>query len=219
MKNTLYVCLIALSALLLTACGDDNNLVGPAAAPTTAQLLVRKWIFASVSVATNAKTYAVPTKVTDGQLTGSNPLTFLKDGTVTSLDSAGKVITGKWTLTDKKLTLSDPRSATATTSYTIVTISTTDMQLSSNAVDVTKDRKAGDTKYYGPTDIAEEFISLIFGLAFGGVTTNYTRDEVGLGFLITSFLATTDKANGGTVDFTKEPPIKTVQYIINAKAQ
>jgi hypothetical protein len=227
MKNTLYVCLIALSALLLTACGDDNNLTGP---PSTADLLTRKWLFTNVSVitnpssvttspssaTTNSRTYAIPAQTTGGLVVGnSSPITFLKDGTYTTIDS-GKVVTDKWTLTDKKLTLIDTKNPKNSNSLTIVSISATDMVLGSTVVDVTKDRKPGDTKFYGPTDIVAAFFSFGFG---GTPATTYTQDEATIALLSAFFLTALEKDNGGTIDFKKEPAIKTIQFVINAKAQ
>jgi hypothetical protein len=217
MKINNYLLLIPLFALLLAGCGDES-LTPATTATTTADLLVRKWVFNDISVKTNAKTYVIPSGVNDILLEGGRPVTFLKNGTYTVPDSTGKLVTSKWTLVDKKLTLTDADNPSQPTSFTIANISATDLTLATQSVDVTKDRKAGDTKFYGPIELVEYFLSFLFAAP----TTAYKPEEIGTALLSLIFLSALDKENGppyGNVDFKKEPAIKTVQLLMGGKAQ
>ena len=178
--------------LILVGCSKSDNTVTPAS--TKADLLVRTWEFDNISVKTDAKTYTIPVKnsANGGLLGDDNTVNFNKDNTFSYVDS-GKKATGKWTLTNEQtLTLTDADNVTTT--WTVNAIDNTNLELASSIVNVTKGNDLTDIKVY-----------------------SYQEQSVAVpAFLL---LASTDKAYGGTIDFSKEPDPKSVQLLLVGKAQ
>lgn len=187
-----YLLITSLFALTLSGCTKSDSNVTPApTTTTTADLLVRKWSFADVSVKTDAKSYAIPTKTTP--LFGDdNTLTFNKANTFTYLD-AGKTATGTWTLTNDKTLVTTDADKVAYT-WTINTLTATNLDLSSITVDLTKGNDLTDTKIY-------------------------KADEQMVATITLFLLASLDKSAGGTIDFSKEPKQKSVQLIAKGIAK
>ena len=156
----------------------------------TSDLLVRQWNFSTITVKTEAKSYVIPPST--AVLSDNNVITFAKGGTFSYLEN-GATVSGKWTLVnDKTLTLIDAYNET--TIWTVNTISNTNLELASATVDVTKGDDFSNTKIYSAQ---EQNIAVS-------------------SFLLISSM---DKSNGGTLDISQEPKPKSVQLILNGKAQ
>ena len=194
MKINYYLLVTSLFALTLAGCSKSDDTITPAPVPATTatiNLLTRKWSFSDISVKTDSKSYAIPVQ-NAGIYGDDNVLTFDKSSTFSYLDY-GKTATGTWMLpNDKALVLIDADRITST--WTINTLTTTSLDLSSIVVDLTKGRDLTDTKIYKP-------------------------EEQNIGALTLLMLASLDKRAGGTIDFSKEPEAKTVQLILKGKAK
>ena len=182
-----YALLITLFAMTLAGCSKSGDDVTPI---NNADLITRKWAFPEIDVKTDAKLYVVPT-TKGGFISDDNVITISKGGTYSYLDN-GKTVTGKWTLTDKTLVLTDADKTVST--WTVNNLTSTDLELGSMNVNITKGKDLTDGKVYTPEEQSVGITSL---------------------FLLSSL----DKQNGGTIDFTKEPQPKSVQLILKGKGQ
>ncbi len=185
MQFNRYLLITTLFAVTLIGCSKSDTNVAPSTTTSTTDLLARKWNFSNVSVKTDAKSYAIPTQSTP--LFGDdNTLTFNKANTFSYLDN-GKTVTGTWTLpNDKTLVTTDADKVSFT--WTINTLTSTNLDLASITVDLTKGDDLTNTKIYKADEQLVAGTTLIL-------------------------LASIDKSNGGTVDFDKEPDPKTIQLI------
>jgi hypothetical protein len=103
-----------------------------------------------------------------------------------------KTVTGKWSQpTDKTLVLTDAEGEKST--WTINTLTNTNLELGSINVNLTKGKDLTDSKIY-------------------------TLEEQNMGSIALLLLSSLDKKYGGTVDFTKESQAKSVQLILKGKA-
>ncbi|WP_234733543.1 hypothetical protein [Tellurirhabdus bombi] len=135
MKFKFYLLVTSLFVSTLVGCSKKDDSVSP---NNTAELLARKWEFVEFKVKTDAKTYTIPSK--DAPVFGDdNVLTINKNNTYTVLDY-GQVVTGKWELfnNDKTLTFIAEDDDSDRMTFTINSISKTDIDLSSLNVDVAK---------------------------------------------------------------------------------
>ena len=195
MKHVFSCITVLLLALSLTGCDSlDGNMTpvkGTATTTTTANpsdLLIRKWTFSETTVKTNAKSYEIPTK--NQPLIGDdNTITFIKGGTFTYLDG-GKTATGRWTLVNQKLTMTDADNVTI--NWTVNKLTATELELASLTVNLTKGTDLTNSKIFSP-------------------------EEQDIGTLSLILLYSLDKQAGGTIDFTKEPEVKTVQTVLKGK--
>jgi hypothetical protein len=193
MRINYFLAIIALFTLTLAGCSKSDDNVNPSTAPVAADLLVRTWAFSDFSVQTDVKKYQLPAKLPNGQglLGDDNVVTFKKDGTYSYLDNK-TTVTGKWTLSDKTLVMIDADNSTST--WTVNTLSATDLNLASIVVNLQKGNNLNDSKVY-------------------------SKEEASVGGASVLLLATLDKSYGGTIDFSKEPAQKTVQLLVNGKAK
>ncbi len=193
MRINYFLSIIALFTLTLTGCSKSDDNVNPSTTTASADLLARTWVFNDISIQTDAKKYQLPSTLPTGQgmLGDDNVVTFKKDGTYSYLDNKATV-TGKWTLTDKTLVMVDADQSTST--WTVNTLSATDLKLGSITVNLQKGTNLNDNKVY-------------------------SKEEASVGGAGLLLLATLDKSYGGTIDFSKEPEPKTVQFLVNGKAK
>ncbi len=193
MRINYFLSIIALFTLTLAGCSKSDDNVNPSTTTASADLLARTWVFNDISIQTDAKKYQLPSTLPTGQgmLGDDNVVTFKKDGTYSYLDNKATV-TGKWTLTDKTLVMVDADQSTST--WTVNTLSATDLKLGSITVNLQKGTNLNDSKVY-------------------------SKEETSVGGAGLLLLATLDKSYGGTIDFSKEPEPKTVQFLVNGKAK
>jgi hypothetical protein len=128
-----YVLYFTLLAMALAGCSkSDDSTVTPT--DNNAELLIRKWTFSDLTVKTDAKSYVIPPS--NANMFGDdNTVTINKDGTYSYLEQ-GKQTTGKWTLTDKTLALTDTDEIVS--HWTVNTLSSTALEIASVNVNVTK---------------------------------------------------------------------------------
>lgn len=193
MRINYFLAIIALFALTLAGCSKSDDNVNPSTTSNPTDLLARTWVFNDISVQTDAKKYQLPSTLPSGQglLGDDNVVTFKKDGTYSYLDNKATV-TGKWTLTDKTLVMVDSDNSTST--WTVSTLSATDLNLASIVVNLQKGNNLNDSKVY-------------------------SKEEASVGGAGVLLLASLDKNYGGTIDFSKEPTPKTIQFLVNGKAK
>lgn len=193
MRINYFLAIIALFTLTLAGCSKSDDNVNPATTSTPADLLARTWVFNDISVQTDAKKYQVAAKLPTGEglIGDDNVVTYKKDGTYSYLENKATV-TGKWTLSDKTLVMVDADNMKST--WTVNTLSATDLNLASVVVNLQKGNILNDSKVY-------------------------TTEETSIGASSLFLLALLDKKSGGTVDFSKEPAQKTVQLLVNGKAK
>ncbi len=187
MKINHYLFLAILSVLTLAGCSKSDNTVTPT---DDTALLTQKWAFPQIDIKTDAKSYTVQASK-GGLISDDNVLTINKGGTYTYLDN-GKLVTGKWTLTNKTLVLTDADNTAST--WTINKLTSSDLELGSLNVNITKGKDLTDSKIY-------------------------TAEEQSVGVSTLFLLASLDKQNGGTIDLSKEPEPKSVQLILKGKGQ
>ena len=179
--------MITLFAITLAGCSKSGDDVTPT---NNTDLITRKWAFPEIDVKIDAKLYVVSTAQA-GLISDDNTLTINKGGTYSYLDN-GKTVTGKWTLTDKPLVLTDADKTVST--WTVNNLTSTALELGSINVNLTKGKDLTDSKVY-------------------------TLEEQSVGVTSLFLLSSLDKQNGGTIDFTKEPQAKSVQVILKGKGQ
>lgn len=158
------------------------------AAPTTVQLLSRKWDLSEIYVQTDAKRYTIPIDKSDPN---GAIVTFASGGTYSySDDKVAK--TGKWALSngDKTLTTTDADGQKSALQITTLTASA--IELASAVGDATKEITTTDPSKLTESQAVVLQCSLI--------------------------LLSLNKDYGGTIDFTKEPKPKTLQLINKGKA-
>lgn len=167
MKIKNYLIIVSLSTLSLFGCSKSED---EPVTPSTASLLVHKWSFTDVSVKTNAKTYAIPTK--SGALFGDdNTITFNKDNTLSYLED-GKTVSGKWQLSNSDKTLSITDADKTTINMTINSLTSTAIDLSSVNSDLTKTNPTIDEMVIG---FVGEYLLSAIDKDYGG-TIDFTKE-------------------------------------------
>lgn len=140
MKVKYYLVVTGLVVTTMFGCSKSKDSVTPENNP---DLLVRKWAFNEISVKTDAKTYVIP-PADDATFFGEdNTVTFNKDNTYSAVENGKTVPVGTWKLsTDKKvLSLTDVE---GTTALTINSLTSTNIELASVNVDMTKPNQPDD---------------------------------------------------------------------------
>ncbi|UHG90215.1 hypothetical protein [Spirosoma oryzicola] len=195
MQRKVYLLLSTLFTATLLSCSKSDDNVTPAVT-VTPKSLARSWSFSDVSVKTQAKSYVIPStiiKSADQRIFGDdNTITIDSAGTFSYLEDGNKM-TGKWKLADANtlvLTEADGEKS----NWKVNSITSTDIELASVNVDLTK----------GMTN---------------GNTTVYSDEENNVGFLSLVLLTSLDKKVGGPFDMTNEPQPTSVQLIMKGKAK
>jgi hypothetical protein len=193
MRITYFLAIIALFTLTLAGCSKSDDNVNPGTSTASADLIARTWSLNDISVQTDVKKYQVASKIPNsgGVFGDDNMVTFKKDGTFSYLDNKATV-TGKWTLSDKTLVLTEADNSKST--WTVNNLSATDLALASIAVNLQKGEDLTDRKVY-------------------------SAEENWVGAYSLLLVTLLDKRAGGTIDFDKEPVQKTVQLLVNGKAK
>lgn len=168
MQRKVYLLLSTVFTATLLSCSKSDDNVTPAVT-VTPKLLARTWSFSDVSVKTQAKSYAIPSAVIKSADLGifgdDNTITVDSAGTFSYLEEGNKM-TGKWKLADANtLVLTDAYNDTS--NWKVNNVTSTDIELNSINVDLTKGKDLTDRKVYSEE---ENYVgSSLFFLPFIGV--------------------------------------------------